>query len=31
MVGDEIKYQKTDIQRSGWRKPGPINYGTLRF
>lgn len=24
-VGEEICYWKTDIQRSGWRVPGPIN------
>jgi len=24
-VGEEICYWRTDIQRSGWRVPGPIN------
>ncbi len=24
-VGEEISYWRTDIQRSGWRVPGPLN------
>jgi hypothetical protein len=24
-IGDDICYWRTDIQRSGWRVPGPIN------
>jgi hypothetical protein len=24
-VGEEICYWKTDVQRSGWRVPGPLN------
>ena len=24
-IGDEMNYWRTDIQRSGWRVPGPLN------